>query len=72
LNAKADLSGEMARRFEMAFGLDMDTMMRMQTAYDIAQTRRQAEEVNVERYESAWTGGVNRAKQRGTGKEGET
>ena len=37
LNAKADLSGEMALRFEKAFGVDMDTFMRMQNSYDIAQ-----------------------------------
>lgn len=36
LNAKSDLSGEMALRFEKAFGVDMDTLMRMQNSYDIA------------------------------------
>ena len=51
LNAKADLSGEMALRFEKAFGVDMDTLMRMQNSYDIAQTRRRAKDINVERYE---------------------
>ncbi|HXM42679.1 MAG TPA: HigA family addiction module antitoxin [Bryobacteraceae bacterium] len=51
LNAKADLSGEMALRFEKAFGVDMDTLMRMQNSYDIAQTRSRAKEINVERYE---------------------
>jgi antitoxin HigA-1 len=40
LNAKASLSGEMARRLEKAFGVDMDTPMRMQDSYDIARTRR--------------------------------
>ena len=39
LNAKADLSGDMALRFEKAFGVDMDTLMRMQNSYDIARTR---------------------------------
>jgi addiction module HigA family antidote len=39
LNAKADLSGNMALRFEKAFGVDMDTLMRMQNSYDIAQPR---------------------------------
>src|SRR6202161_3174233 len=39
LNGKADLSGEMALRIEKAFGVKMDTLMRMQSAYDIAQTR---------------------------------
>ena len=40
LNARADLSGEMALRIEKAFGVTMDTLMRMQSAYDIAKTRR--------------------------------
>jgi antitoxin HigA-1 len=51
LNAKANLSGEMALRFEKAFGVDMDTLMRMQNSYDIAQTRGRAKEINVERYQ---------------------
>jgi antitoxin HigA-1 len=32
LNAKADLSGDMALRFEKAFGVDMETLMRMQNS----------------------------------------
>ena len=40
LNGKASLSGEMALRIEKAFGVKMDTLMRMQSAYDIAQTRK--------------------------------
>ena len=51
LNAKADLSGGMAMRFEKAFGVDMETLMRMQNSFDIAQTRREAKKINVERYE---------------------
>ena len=51
LNAKADLSGEMALRFEKAFGVDMETLMRMQNSYDIAQTRTRAKKIRVERYE---------------------
>jgi len=50
LNAKADLSGEMALRFEKAFGVDMDTLMRMQNSYDIARIRGLAGKINVERY----------------------
>ena len=38
LNGKADLSGETALRIEKAFGVKMDTLMRMQTSYNIAQT----------------------------------
>jgi antitoxin HigA-1 len=33
LNAKADLSGDMALRFERAFGVDMETLMRVQNSY---------------------------------------
>ncbi len=50
LNGKADLSGEMALRFEKAFGIDMDTLMRMQNSFDIAQTRSRAKKIQVERY----------------------
>lgn len=51
LNAKADLSGDMALRFEKAFGVDMETLMRMQNSYDIAQTRGRAKKIHVERYQ---------------------
>ena len=50
LNGKADLSGEMALRIEKAFGPKMDTLMRMQSAYDIAQTRRREKEIRVRRF----------------------
>jgi antitoxin HigA-1 len=50
LNAKADLSGEMALRFEKAFGVDMDTLMRMQNSYDIARTHSREKKIRVERY----------------------
>lgn len=49
LNSKADLSGEMALRIEKAFGVKMDTLMRMQAAYDIAQTRKRENEIQVRR-----------------------
>jgi antitoxin HigA-1 len=50
LNSRADLSGEMALRFEKAFGADMDTLMRMQNSYDIARTRSREKEIRVARY----------------------
>ena len=50
LNAKADLSGDMALRFEKAFGIDMDTLMRMQNSYDIARTRGGEKKIRVARY----------------------
>lgn len=49
LNGKADLSGEMALRIEKGFGVKMDTLMRMQSAYDIAKTRRREKEIRVRR-----------------------
>jgi addiction module HigA family antidote len=52
LNGKADLSGDMALRIEKAFGVKMDTLMRMQSAYDIAQTRKREKEIRVQRIHS--------------------
>jgi antitoxin HigA-1 len=49
LNGKASLSGEMALRIEKAFGVRMDTLMRMQSAYDIAQTRKREKQIKVRR-----------------------
>jgi plasmid maintenance system antidote protein VapI len=36
--------------FEKAFGVDMDTLMRMQNSYDIARTRIHEKKIRVERY----------------------
>ena len=49
LNGRADLSGEMALRIEKAFGVRMDTLMRMQTAYGIARTRAIEHEIHIDR-----------------------
>jgi antitoxin HigA-1 len=49
LNSKAELSGEMALRIEKAFGVRMDTLMRMQASYDIARTRKREKEIRVRR-----------------------
>ena len=49
LNGKADLSGDMALRIEKAFGVRMDTLMRMQSSYDIAQTRKREKRIRVRR-----------------------
>ena len=49
LNGKAGLSGNMALRMEKAFGVKMDTLMRMQSSYDIAQTRKREKEIRVRR-----------------------
>ena len=50
LHAKAALTPEMALRIEKAFGPDMDHLLRMQLAYDVARTREQARDIAVERY----------------------
>jgi antitoxin HigA-1 len=51
LNGNADLSGEMALRLEKAFGVRMDTLMRMQGAYDIARARQRAGRIRVRRFQ---------------------
>src|ERR1700693_4250623 len=53
LNGKADLSGNMALRIEKAFGLKMETLMRMQSSYDIARTRKRQDKIRVRRYRGA-------------------
>jgi addiction module HigA family antidote len=50
LNGRASLSPEMALRIEKAFGVSMDTLMRMQNSYDIAQARKREGENHVARF----------------------
>ena len=47
LNERANLSWEMALRIEKAFGVSMDTLMRMQNSFDIAQARKREGEISV-------------------------
>ena len=49
LNGRASLSGNMALRIEKAFGVKMDTLLRMQASYDIAQTRKRENQIHVRR-----------------------
>lgn len=51
LNEKAALSPDMALRIEKAFGVSMDTLMRMQSSYDIAQARKREGEIKVAPYQ---------------------
>ena len=51
LNERARLSPEMALRIEKAFGVSMDTLMRMQNSYDIARARTRAGEIKVASFE---------------------
>lgn len=53
LNERSDLSADMALRIEKAFGVRMDTLMKMQSSYDIAQARMREDEIDVQRYELA-------------------
>lgn len=53
LNERAHLSPEMAVRIEKAFGVSMDTLMRMQNSYDIAQARERAAQINVTPFKAA-------------------
>lgn len=50
LNGRASLSPEMAIRVEKAFGVKMDTLMRMQTSWDIAAARSREREIVVPPY----------------------
>ena len=50
LHAKAALTPEMAFRIEKAFGPDMNHLLRMQIAYAVAEARRHANDIGVERY----------------------
>jgi antitoxin HigA-1 len=50
LNGRASLSPDMALRIEKAFGPKMDTLLRMQTAYDIAEARNREGNIKIRRY----------------------
>lgn len=47
LNKRAHLSPEMALRIEKAFGVSMDTLMRMQSSFDVAEVRKREAEIKV-------------------------
>jgi addiction module HigA family antidote len=49
LNGHQGLSAEMAIRFEKAFGLKADTLIRMQSAHELAAARAHEDEIVVER-----------------------
>jgi addiction module HigA family antidote len=51
LNEHSQLSPEMALRIEKAFGVSMETLMRMQNSYDIAQARKREGEIKVMRFQ---------------------
>ena len=53
LNARAGLSADMAIRFEKAFGVKADTLLRMQAAHELAQARANENAIRVERFKTA-------------------
>jgi addiction module HigA family antidote len=50
LNGRAALSPKMALRIEKAFGPKMDTLLQMQTAYEVAKVRERERDIKVKRY----------------------
>lgn len=53
LNSRAGLSAEMAIRFEKAFGVKADTMLRMQIAHELVHARAREDRIQVERFRTA-------------------
>ena len=49
LNERSSLSPDMALRIEKTFGVSMDTLMRMQSSFDIARARKREDQVKVPR-----------------------
>ena len=50
VNGKAALTAEMALRIHKAFGPDVDHLLRMQVAYEVAQVRKRSKDIKVKRY----------------------
>jgi addiction module HigA family antidote len=53
LNCHASLSADMALRIEKAFGVHMEHLLRMQVAYDVAQSRLHPKKLSIKRYVAA-------------------
>ena len=50
LNGKSGISAEMAIRLDKAFGGGAETWLGLQMAYDLAQARKGADGIHVQRY----------------------
>jgi addiction module HigA family antidote len=50
INGKSALTAEMALRIHKAFGPDVDHLLRMQVAYEVAQIRKRTKRIKVKRY----------------------
>lgn len=53
VNRHGGLSSDMALRIEKAFGVKMDTLLRMQTVWKIAEARKREGEFDIQRYLAA-------------------
>jgi addiction module HigA family antidote len=53
LNARAGLSADMAIRFEKAFGVKAETLLRMQASYELARARANVNAIRVEPFRKA-------------------
>ena len=51
LSEQNPLSSEVALRIEIVFGVSMDTLMRMQNSYDIAEARSREDEIDLVPFE---------------------
>lgn len=52
LNGNSGLSADMAIRFEKAFGIKADTLLRMQTSYELAQVRQHEDDIKVHKLQA--------------------
>jgi antitoxin HigA-1 len=50
LHAKSSLTPQMALRIEKAFGPDMNHLLRMQLAYDVAKALQSSGDLDIKRY----------------------
>jgi addiction module HigA family antidote len=50
VNGKADLSGDMAIRFEKAFGASMEDLLLLQHVYHVARARERYNDISVPRW----------------------
>jgi addiction module HigA family antidote len=53
INGRSGVSPEMAFRLSKAFGSTPEMWLRLQSAYDLAQVRAYADEIDVQRYAPA-------------------
>lgn len=53
VNERAALSPDMAIRIDKAFGVSMETLLRMQNSYDIAQAKSREGDISVAPYVAA-------------------